>query len=248
MSPTTASVHASHPSPTGVRLLLGLALVLVTTAPHASAAPASDADEGPRTTVSFDCLLQPFHSGFRYEATMEMVAAREPAGLGEVELSASLSDLPGISPAQIDDGTMRISLKGTADGNKFRLEGTSQVTSAPKVPVPMPRVSGRLTSSAETLDVEVTDFRLAFEEMMGLNITATCLPAVSGGLGTVAVGSGGIGAEVARASQQRDEADVRPSTSDAATDDSFPMVVLWGLGAVGAALIVWLARRRLQRT
>lgn len=245
-APTVASSHRSPA--TGVRLLLGACAAVLLSAPGASAAPGTVDRQGASGTVSFDCLLQPFRSGFRYEAATAVVAARQVAGDTEIQLSASFSDLPGISPAQIDDGKMTIVAKGTVDGQKFRLKGTSQVTSEPKAPIPMPRVTGQVTTPAETLFVEVTEFQLSFEEMMGLTIKTTCLPAKGSELGTMTVSSGSIDDEIARVTTAGRDEDVVPDASgDKDASRSLPMTALWGAVVVGAGVMVWLTRRGMVR-
>ena len=190
-------------------------------------------------------MLNPLNSAFEYPATISVAGYREKAG-DDVSLSATMSDLPGISPVPID-GQMDVTLALTVGGAKTTLKGSTHAVAAPKAKVPVPNLSGSVAADDDELAVKVTGFTFNFA---ALSIDATC-KASSVALSTMVVGSEPV--------ETDDEGTDTTSGSTTTTTssgtlpqtgggDSLPVVGLWALAltllGVAGLLCVPQARRK----
>lgn len=192
--------------------------------------------------VRFDCVLEPFKSGFRYQGDFTVTAS--DSGDGAASMTATMPDLPGIAPVPIVDGRMHATLLASVGGQAIELKATSPVNSEPKADVPMPMLSGQMEGDPAGADVELTGFKFKFDEDMGIVISADCQATEGAALGTLAAGD-----------QAADDSgkDVKEAGGDVAVNDSgdkLPVFVLWAapLVLVVVGLAVWLPRRMRARS
>lgn len=196
--------------------------------------------------VRFDCVLEPFKSGFRYAGPITVTASQAGEG-SPVAMTATLPDLPGIAPVPIVDGTMRATLLTTVGGQAMEFKATSTVNSEPKADVPMPMLSGEMEGEAANAPVELTGFKFAFDEDMGIEITADCNATDGAALGKLTSGAG-----AGTSADESEEADTESGGAMAVNDsgDKLPVLVLWAapLVVVVVGLAVWLPRRLRARS
>lgn len=219
-----------------------------------STSPAAAKDAAPLRgvagEVTFDCLLQPFSSGFRYEGRVEL--AMSGRGDEAALMTGSLPKLPGIAPVLIEKGGMKVVLSGTVDGEPFELRGSTPVDTGPNESVPVPDVNGRLAGTVDSIgteaDVKLTGFDLAMDEQMDLTITAECEVSKGANLGSLS-----LGGTVGRARSAEDPGAEAPAASvgDAAQEEAGSAVptALWGVPAllVVGGLAFWLGGRSRRR-
>jgi hypothetical protein len=168
--------------------ILGVAGILVGSI-AAFGVPATAAAGDLVQTISLDCeTTVPRASGppsvnpFVWPAQFTLSATR-PAGSTTVTVIAKVSDMPGISPAQMFDYPASGELMLTFGGATTRLAvpaGATVSNGGSNEPVPVPDFRGTLTSSASSLDTVLTSFKLVI-----LAITTECTPTSSGVLGSL---------------------------------------------------------------
>lgn len=226
-SPTTSSSPTASPTASE------------TTAPEASPA---------KGDVDFSCVLQPLNSEFEYPVTVTVNGYREEEG-GDVNLSAKMTDIPGISPVPID-GDMKVELDLTVDGSDVTVKGSSKVVEAANAEVPVPTLKGTVAAEGDELEVSVTGFWFEIVTT-GLTVEAPCETAPTS-LGRMVVGT----------EPPEEEPTEDPSASAAPTTapsgggtlpqtggtDPLPVVVLWAgaltlLGVAGLLAVPQLVRR-----
>lgn len=218
----------------------------VVLAPAAGAVVASQETQPAATArgdVTFDCILQPFRSAFRYQGRAS-ISGQPGAEAGAMELTASFPDLPGIAPVPIDGGTMHVSVKGTMGGEPLELTSTSTVNAEPKAEVPLPQLSGVVQADPADAAVELTTFRFAFEEMMGIEISADCEATDGAHLGRMRAGAGGPEETAADDAAEGTEG-TAGTAAVAESGPSLPLLALWALpvGVVALGLVLWLPKR-----
>lgn len=220
-----------------------LAAAALTWVPSASAHLATADAASVRGDVTFDCILDPFRSGFRYAGPATVSATPTADGEG-MELTATLPDLPGIAPVAIEDGTMHVTLEGTMGGAPVELTATSSVTAEPKAEVPMPEVSGSVVTDVADPELELTGFGFAFDKMMNIEISADCEATDGGNMGVLDA----EGDEAADAGSTGD-ADAGSNALASSSDDSLPLLAMWAIpiAVVVLGLVIWLPKR-LRRT
>ncbi|WP_262849069.1 hypothetical protein [Mumia quercus] len=160
------------------------AATLAGTALMAGAGSAAAAEGTPATgTVAFDCKMPAFPTGdFDYPAQVSLAGFRASEG-APVELRATMSDMPGVSPVPLNNAVMKTTLSVTVGGQQVTLEGSGSSTAAAKAPVPVPDVSGKVTAAENELAVKVTAFNFVVSGIEGV-CTA------SSDLSTLTVGDG----------------------------------------------------------
>ncbi|WP_181309680.1 hypothetical protein [Nocardioides campestrisoli] len=140
--------------------------------------------------VTYACLLQPFGSDFDYTPDVRLAGSRAKTGDQKVSLAASMSEIPGLAPVPIENGTMNVTMNAKMGGTAVALKGRSTVNAAPYGTVPVPTLTAEMSSSADEADVEVTGFSFAFGEMSGVAISAECTVKGGGALGAASFGVG----------------------------------------------------------
>lgn len=206
-------------------------------------AAADAASEKVTGNIRFDCILEPFKSGFRYEGEVAVTAWRTDDA-GPMQFTAMLPDLPGIAPVKIEGGRMHTTVSGTVGGEPMELGSTSTVDAEPKASVPMPPVTGSMEADVSDAVVELSSFHFHFDEMMGINISAECEATDGGRLGALDDSAGGQGG----AGGESDEAATALAVSE--SGDKLPVLVLWAVPAVLVVIgaVVWLPRRLRARS
>ncbi|KHL15798.1 hypothetical protein CLV56_0557 [Mumia flava] len=157
--PTTTPTTAPTSAPTSA----------ATTAPTTSTPTAAREGEPATGDVTFACTLEPLGTEFDYPAEISVLGYRA-ADSDPVTLQGELSDLPGIAPLPIN-GTMDVTLDLVAGGQDVTLSGGGHVEAATKAPVPVPVLTGEMTSEEAEIDMAVTGFTFDFPD---LDISADC--------------------------------------------------------------------------
>lgn len=184
--------------------------------------------------VTFDCLLLPFQSAFRYEGQVSVAGPRDFEPGTTVELVGKFPKLPGIAPVPIENGKMRVSATGTVGGQEMELRATHTVNSEANAEVVMPRLTGQVQLDDADAQIQLTGFNFAFDEMMNINITADCEATKGGVIGAMASASG--------ASADGGDSETKAAAGD---EEGMPAIVLGGgaLAVVAAGLLFWFSRR-----
>jgi len=157
---------------------------LVVGAVAAMSTPATAADGDLVTTRAFSCttVVNGNPNNFTWSNAQITLSASHQVGSNQVTVNAQVSDMPGIAPVKMMGfpGTDKLVLG--IDGTPLTLNGSGSITnSGASQPVPMPALSGTLTSSAATFAVTVTSVQLIVS-----GITTDCIsPAPDGNLGTL---------------------------------------------------------------
>lgn len=215
----------------------GAFLLAATAVPAASAAPpVRTADVAPvaQGKATFDCLLLPFQSAFRYEGNVSIAGPGDFEPGSTVEVVGRFPKLPGIAPVPIDGGKMQATAIVTLGGQDVELKATHTVNAEPKAEVPMPRLTGRVALADPGVSVELKRFSFIFDKMMGIVISADCEATDGANLGAMTSGD----------SDADSDADV--STQAATTEDEGMSAVVLGGGAlavVAAGALFWFSRR-----
>lgn len=206
---------------------------------HADVATEKSGGRGIQGEVTFDCLLEPFKSAFRYEGAISVQAPKATSEDAPVSLVATMPELPGIAPVAIENGTMRVSLKGKMGDEKFKLTGSRTVNAGANEDVAVPEMTGEVPAAASG-DISVTNFTFEFDEMMGLVIDADCDPSKGASMGAMKTVGAAAATPKAKAEQVEEAA---------ADDEGMPMALLVSvpvaLLAVGAGAFA--LRGRTQR-
>ncbi len=193
--------------------------------------------------VTFDCLLLPFNSAFRYTGPATISVPSKADG-DVLELKGQFPDLPELAPVPIENGKMRVWTKGTVGDSPLELSGSSVVNAAANSKVPLPKMKGEVQGLEDGAKIDLTTFGFEFDEMIGLSISAQC-DAVSGSSGgKLVLGS-------AAAEEKGGEETTAASVGDAVEEEGSAMkFALLGLPVVVAAgaLLAWLPRRRAARS
>ncbi|MBA2953588.1 hypothetical protein GON03_04635 [Nocardioides sp. MAH-18] len=202
-----------------------------------SKSPTSGASKGEPAEgdVEFACVLNPLGTKFEYPATVTVSGSRAQAK-DDLSVSATMSDLPGISPVPID-GQMDVTLDLVVATKKTTIEGTTHAVAAAKAPVKVPTLSGKLAVDGDEVDVSVTGFTFNFA---ALAIDADCqTDAVA--MGAMKVGSEPVDDETGSGSGSGSGSGTSggglPQTGGG---DALPVIALWAiaLSLLGAALLL----------
>ncbi|QMW65085.1 LPXTG cell wall anchor domain-containing protein [Mumia sp. ZJ1417] len=123
--------------------------------------PAAAAEGVPATgKTTFTCKLSTFPE-FQYVSDISVAGYRASVG-GPVTLRATMSDLPGVSPAPLNNYQMDTTLTLDVDGKEVVLKGGAKVTAAARAPIPLPDLEGVTTSDKAELAVTVKAFKFDF--------------------------------------------------------------------------------------
>lgn len=190
---------------------------------HAEVAAAKSGDRAVTGEVTFDCLLEPFKSAFRYEGVISVKAPQAGSDGAPAALVATLPELPGIAPVAIESGQMRVSLKAKMGGDAVTLTGSRTVNAGANENVAVPEMSAEVPDSAAD-KFSVSSFMFEFDEMMGLDIRADCDASKGASMGSMK--SGGESALTPVAQQKVVETSTAP-----AEDEGLPMALLVGVPA-----------------
>jgi len=132
--------------------------------------PATAAEGTPATgKLTFSCKLATFPA-FDYPADIS-IAGYRAAGSDSVTLRATMSDLPGASPAPLNDYKLQTSLTLDVDGTEVVLKGESRVSAPASARIPLPDSEGATKSDKAELAVTVKSFRFEFPD---LQMAAPC--------------------------------------------------------------------------
>lgn len=239
---------SGSPSPTGSPS--------ATTSPSASATASpsegeSASGEGSpaKGKATFTCMLSPFNSEFDYPATITVSGYREEEG-GDIQLVADMTDIPGISPVQVD-GTMDVTLDAEIGGESVTLEGSAKVVAPPNKPASVPRLKGSMSAEGDEHEVSVSAFTFNFPDF---SVGAECEsdPTV---LGKMVVGTEAPDEEPTEPGDtDPTDTTVPPTSGDGSLPktggaDALPVVVLWAgalalLGVAGVLAVPQVTRRR----
>lgn len=241
---TIVAGNPPAPTPTATTTTSATATPTPSASASATASPSATASAGGKSKgkpakgdVDFACVLNPLGTEFDYPATISVAGARAKAA-DDLALSATMSDLPGISPVPID-GQMDVTLDLVVGAKAATLTGTTTAVAAAKAPVDVPTLSGEVAVDGDELDVAVTGFTFTFA---ALSIDAECESAKTS-LSAMKVGSeplddgsdsnsdGGSGSDSGSGSGGL------PQTGGG---DAMPVVALWAvaLSLLGAALLL----------
>ncbi|WP_370614816.1 hypothetical protein [Mumia sp. Pv 4-285] len=140
----------------GATLLASASLAVV-------AAPASAAAGTPATgEATLTCQLSGFvNRPFDYPIEVEISGYRAAEG-DPVTLTADLNDMPGLSPAPIQNYQMDVTLDLEVEGAAVTLTGGGKPTAAANAPVPVPTMTGEIDSDASDLEIKVKKFTFNF--------------------------------------------------------------------------------------
>lgn len=238
------------PAPTPSAMATATATATSTATATATATESSSGEGSPaKGDVEFACVLQPLNSEFDYPTTITVSGYREEEG-GDVNLSAKMTDIPGISPVQID-GDMEVTLDATVGGTPVTLKGSSHVSEAPRAKVPVPKLTGTVSADADEMEIVISAFEFEIVTT-GLTVTAPC-EADPTSIGAMKVGT--------EAPDDEETDDPSPSaTSSPSTapgggslpqtggTDAMPVIVLWAgaltlLGVAGLIAVPQVVRR-----
>lgn len=199
-------------------------------------------------TAKFSCTLETLGSPFTYDPKVTMSGSREKAGDSKVSLRATFTDIPGLAPLPIENGTMKINAEALVGGKKVSFSSTSTVNVATKAKVPVPTLTSSVTTDEEKLSVEITAFKFDFGEMSGIQIYSDCdgggkLSAMTVGVGDDADGGGSGGGGGGAAAS----GDSLPKTGAGAP---LLMIGMWSSAFVllAVAMFLFLPRRIRQST
>ncbi len=240
-SPSPSPTPSESPSPS----------VSASATPSVTASPSDAASAGvpAKGTTTYACTLEPFNSDFDYRADITLNAMRATEGAAKVALAATFTDLPGIAPVPITNGTMKVTADFDLGGSAVTLTGSSTVNAAAKAKVPVPTLTGTFTSTQESMKVAAKGFTFDFGDMGGIVVKAACSAKSGAELSKMTVGVGAL-----------DDTDPTSSTTDAVGGgggdastslpktggiDSIPVLALWALalGLIGAVAMVLLPAR-----
>ena len=136
------------------------------------------------SAAQLTCDVPAFGSSMDYPAQAEVKAVR--AAAGQVKIELSLSDMPGIVPLPLTNVPISGKATTTVDGAAVTLAGTHTVASiGTKAPIPAPKMSATVTSSASSVAVNVSKVDFV-ATAMGMDVAVSCA-AVSGLTQTIAV-------------------------------------------------------------
>jgi LPXTG-motif cell wall-anchored protein len=200
----------------------------------ASASSSAGASGAPaRGAVTYACVLHPLGTAFAYNPTITVAGYRSSPSAA-VSLSATMTNLPGIAPVEIN-GTMNVTLGLTVGGVKTTLAGTSNAKAAPKQTVAVPTLTGTVSASGDELKVLVRTFTFNFPTM---SIDASCTAK------SVSIGSLTVGTE-SSSNSSGSGTSTDSGTLPATGTSNVGQVLAWGLGliAIGVSGLVLLRRR-----
>lgn len=229
-TPTPTSTATPTPTPTPTK---------ATDEPAKKGVPA-------KGTAKFACKLQTLGSPFNYNPTVSMAGSRAKAGDSKVTLKVNFSDIPGLAPLPIENGTMKVNASAMVGGKKVSFAESSTVNAPTYGEVPVPTMTATITTDEDELPVEITAFKFDFGEMAGLNVYSEC----SGG-GKLSAMTVGVGAT-------DDDDDDTSSGGSASSGGTLPktgagapllMMGLWSSAFVllAVALLLFLPRRTRER-
>jgi LPXTG-motif cell wall-anchored protein len=229
------------PTPTIVPTTISSATATPSVSSSASATASADASGTPaKGKVTFACVLNQTSSKFSYPATISVSGYRTSSG-GDLNLVATMSDIPGIAPVVVD-GTMDITLGVTVGGTKATLTGSTHAKAQPYQVVPVPTLSGTVAVSGDDLKVVAKTFRFAFPDM---SIDADCTSSAPltkamkvGTKASATATSGGSGSSSGSGTST--------STLPKTGASNLGLMLAWGVGlvAIGSSGLVLIRRFR----
>lgn len=164
---------------------LGVAGIVIG-AVAAVSSPAGAADAGLVGTTKFSCALGDFPA-YDWSGEITLSAVR-PADSTTVTVTASLSEMSGVAPVQMNNYAFTNSLDLTLGGTPVTLSGSGTVSnSGPSQPFAMPDLQGTFTSSADEVAVGVAGYEFT---VTAFGLTGVCVPTAGAELGTLALAEG----------------------------------------------------------
>lgn len=196
-------------------------------------APAAGAKKGvpAKGSAKFACKLQTLGSPFEYNPTVSVTGMRAKSGDSKVSLRADFSDIPGLAPLPIENGTMKINAEALIGGKKVSFASTSTINVPTKAPVPVPTQTATVTFKEDKMAVEITAFKFDFGQMAGTQIYSECTG--GGKLSAMTVGIGALDKDDSGNSGSGSDSG---SSSAAASGDTLPKT---GSGAPLMAIGLW---------
>jgi hypothetical protein len=244
VTPTPTPTATPTPTPTATPTKTATPKPTKTSSPQTKGSPASG-----KTT--FSCVLETLGSPFDFTPSISVQGARAKEGDSTVKLSATMTEIPGLAPVPIDNGTMKVVLSGKMDGKAVEFKGQSSVNAASYGTVPVPTLTAQMSTSAESAKVEITKFFFDFGEMSGLKVYANCNPSSGASLGEARFGVGALASTGGGSSGSGSGSSSGGSSTGGASlphTGGSPMVMfaLWSsaLLLMGAAMYLFVPRRR----
>ncbi|KQW53687.1 hypothetical protein ASC77_05320 [Nocardioides sp. Root1257] len=172
-------MNVRHP----LAAVLGVAGIVVG-AIAAMDAPASAAGDELVATTTFNCTSS--FPAYPWNGEITLSAVR-PASSTTVTVTASMSQMAGVSPAEMNNLAFTNSLALTLGGTAVTLTGSGTVTAAASSPFDMPDLQGTFTSSADDVAAVVTSYSF---EITAYHLAFTCTPTAGAALGTLTLAEG----------------------------------------------------------
>lgn len=212
-----------------------------TPTPSASTPPKGKSGKPAKGETSFACTMN-IGSTFDYDATVSVSGYRAEEG-DDISLSATMTDLPGISPVPIN-GTMDYSLGLKVGGEEVTLTSQAEVNAPANQEVAVANLSGTVAVDGDEHEVEALSFGFDFPSA-GINVEC------EGGavLGKMTVGSEPLDEDPSPSASTStapvSAGDTLPKTGGG---DSLPVIALWALALtlLGAAGLLCVPQARRQ--
>ncbi|MFC6343657.1 hypothetical protein ACFP8W_16845, partial [Nocardioides hankookensis] len=163
--------------------VLGVAGIVVG-AIAAMGAPATAAGDELVATTTFNCTST--FPAYSWNGEITLSAVR-PASSTTVTVTASLSQMSGVSPVAMTDLDFTNSLALTLGGTAVTLTGSGKVNAAASAPFDMPDLQGTFTSSADDVAAVVTGYDF---EVVLYSLAFHCTPTAGAALGTLTLAEG----------------------------------------------------------
>ena len=123
--------------------------------------------------ANLNCWVPMFSRDLPYPTTADLTAARvSPDTVG---LTLALGAMPGLAPVPLTDAPAHLTVRGTVDGQPMTLTGQHAITVGPNAAIPMPVVTGNVSSSASSLSVTITHVDVV-ASALGLDVAVNCTP------------------------------------------------------------------------
>ncbi|MBS4751420.1 hypothetical protein KG112_01200 [Nocardioides sp. zg-ZUI104] len=243
-TPTAPPTSSSTPTPTPTP-----------TKPESTPTKAQGAKKGvpAKGKASFDCKLMTLGSPFKYNPTVTVSGARAKEGDSKVSISAKFSEIPGLAPVPIENGTMKITAAAKIDGKNVSFSHSSTVNAPTYGTVAVPTLTSTVETDNDQVPVEITAFKFDFGEMSGLTVYSDCkgggkLSRMTVGVGEKAVNE--VGDDVAGGGSAGGGTPAAGGSSLPGTGAGAPLAAigLWAgaLALFGAAVFLLVPRSRIQ--
>ncbi|MBM9459172.1 hypothetical protein JK386_04605 [Nocardioides sp. zg-536] len=241
-SPTPTVTPTPTPTPTPTK-------------PESTPTKAQGAKKGvpAKGKASFDCKLMTLGSPFKYNPTVTVSGARAKEGDSKVSISAKFSEIPGLAPVPIENGTMKITAAAKIDGKNVSFSHSSTVNAPTYGTVAVPTLTSTVETDNDQVPVEITAFKFDFGEMSGLTVYSDCkgggkLSRMTVGVGEKAVNE--VGDDVAGGGSAGGGTPAAGGSSLPGTGAGAPLAAigLWAgaLALFGAAVFLLVPRSRIQ--